>query len=224
MPDVLVFDVNETLLDLAALDPVFERLFGDPAVRPLWFAQMLQLALVSTVTGRYADFGACALAALAATADVRGVTLRDADRDAVVRGMRELPAHPEVPAALDRLRDAGYRLATLTNSTQPVADAQLAYAGLTDRFERRLSADAVRRLKPAAEPYRMAADTLGVEVGALWLVAAHAWDIAGASAAGCRTAFVARPGKPLDPLTPAPDIKAADLTGIAEALLARRAG
>jgi len=33
---VLAFDVNETLLDLAALDDPFTRAFGSAAQRPLW--------------------------------------------------------------------------------------------------------------------------------------------------------------------------------------------
>jgi FMN phosphatase YigB (HAD superfamily) len=76
-----------------------------------------------------------------------------------------------------------------------VARAQLDHAGLSGPFELVLSADAVRRLKPAPEPYRMAAERLGVAVGEVRLVAAHAWDVAGAARAGCATDFVARPGK-----------------------------
>jgi 2-haloacid dehalogenase len=215
-----VFDVNETLLDLSALDEHFERIFGDAAVRPEWFGQMLQLAFVSTIAGPYARFGECALAALEMTAERRGVELTGADRQAVAEGMTRLPPHPEVPGALRRLRSAGVRIATLTNSTAEVAEAQLTFAGLRGEFEASLSADEVRRLKPAPEPYLMAAERLGVGVGELRLVAAHAWDVAGAASAGARTAFVARPGKVLDPLRPAPDVVGADLDEVAERILA----
>ena len=47
MPRVCVFDVNETLLDLRALDPAFAQVFGDAGVRREWFAQMIQSALVA---------------------------------------------------------------------------------------------------------------------------------------------------------------------------------
>jgi 2-haloacid dehalogenase len=134
--------------------------------------------------------------------------------------MRALPAHPEVAGALERLGGAGFRLASLTNSTEAVAMAQLTNAGLADRFERILSADTVRRLKPAPEPYQMAARDLGVSIGELRLVAAHAWDVAGALAAGCAAAFVARPGMVLDPLVPAPDIVGRDLDDVAERIMA----
>ena len=111
-------------------------------------------------------------------------------------------------------------LAALTNSTEQVARAQLEHAGLLDAFELVLSADTVRRLKPAPEPYRMAAERLGVPVGQVRLVAAHARDVAGALRAGCAAAFVARPGKVLDPLVERPDVVGADLGEVAERILA----
>jgi 2-haloacid dehalogenase len=219
MRRVQVFDVNETLLDLAAMDPHFERIFGDAGVRVTWFNQMIQSALVATVTGVYRQFGALAMAALEMTAEQAGVELADEDKGAVAAQMRQLPAHPEVVGALQRLRDAGLRLASLTNSTEQVARAQLEHAGLIDLFELVLSADAVRRLKPAPEPYLMAAERLGVAVGEVRLIAAHAWDVAGAARAGCVTAFVGRPGKVLDPLVDRPEIVGADLTEVADAIL-----
>ncbi len=220
MRRVQVFDVNETLLDLAAMDPHFERVFGDAGARQAWFNQMIQSALVATVTGAYSQFGTLAMAALEMTAEQAGVEVREEDRDAIAGQMRRLPAHPEVPGALQRLRDAGLRLAALTNSTEQVARAQLEHAGLIEAFELVLSADTVRRLKPAPEPYRMAAERLGVAVGEVRLIAAHAWDVAGAARAGCATAFVARPGKVLDPLVERPDVVGADLAEVADRILA----
>ncbi len=219
MARVCVFDVNETLLDLGALDPHFERIFGDAGVRRAWFGQLLQSALVATVTDAYSDFGKIGGAALEMTAERQGVTLSDEDKRQILGGMRELPPHPEVAESLSRLRDAGLRLATLTNSTQQVAEAQMENSGLHGYFEQLLSADTVRRLKPAPEPYRMAAETLGVDVEEIRLVAAHAWDVAGALRAGCAAAFVARPGMVLDPLVERPDVVGADLREVADSIL-----
>ena len=220
MAPVCVFDVNETLLDLAALDDEFERVFGDRGVRVAWFGQLLQSAMVATITGRYTDFGSVGRAALEMTATRLGVDLSDQDREAIVGGMTRLAAHPEVPEALRRLGEGGLQLAALTNSTERVARAQLEHAGVIDRFEAVLSADTVRRLKPAPEPYRMAAERLGTDPADVLLVAAHAWDVAGALAAGCRAAFVARPGKVLDPLAERPELVVADLDELADRLLA----
>jgi 2-haloacid dehalogenase len=215
---VCVFDVNETLLDMAALDPLFERAFGDASVRKLWFNQMLQSAFVATITDAYVTFGEASGAALGMTEERLGVEISEDDRQEILGGLRDLPPHPEVPESLDRLRDAGFRLATLTNSTQEVAEAQIQNAGLTDKFEQILSADTAKRLKPAPAPYRMAAQVLGIPERRMRLVAAHAWDVAGALRAGCAATFVAR--QPFDPLVERPDVIGADLAEVAAGIIA----
>jgi 2-haloacid dehalogenase len=215
---VCVFDVNETLLDLAALDTLFERVFGDASVRRLWFNQMLQSAFVATMTDAYTTFGEVAGAALKMTEERLGVKVSEEDRQEILGGLRDLPPHPEVPDSLDRLRNAGFRLATLTNSTQEVAEAQIQNAGLADRFEQILSADTAKRLKPAPAPYRMAARALEIPERGMRLVAAHAWDVAGALRAGCAAAFVAR--QPFDPLVERPDVVGADLAEVADGIIA----
>jgi len=221
MPRIYVFDVNETLLDLRALDPLFADTFGDAAARREWFSQMLQLAFVSTITAEYRDFGSLGAAALDMLASRRGVSLKSERRTALLGGLRQLPPHPEVPTSLKRLREAGLRLVSLTNSTLAVSQAQLAHANLDSHFERQFSADTVHRLKPAPEPYQMVARELGVPLADLCLVAAHTWDIAGALKAGCSTAFIARPGMVLDPFAARPHIVGTDLSEIADQLLAK---
>ncbi|MDZ4767609.1 MAG: haloacid dehalogenase type II [Chloroflexota bacterium] len=220
MERVLAFDVNETLLDLKALDPHFERIFGDKAVRVAWFGQFIQSALVATVTDAYTPFGQIGMAALEMTAARRGISLDPADKQMIGQTLSSLPPHPEVRAHLQRLHDAGFRIAALTNSTVAVAEAQLTHAGLRDLFELVLSGDEVQRLKPAPEPYHMTAQRMGVAVQQVRLVAAHAWDIAGALRAGCVAAFIARPGAVLDPLAPRPDIVGNDLEAVTDQILA----
>ena len=220
MKKTIVFDVNETLLDLSAMDPEFERVFGDPAVRGIWFAQVLQNSLVATLTGKYDDFGKIAGAALDMTAQRYGIELYQEDRSAILGRVRVLPAHPDVAAGLQRLKQAGFRLVTLTNSPPQVVEAQLKSSALAEYFEGSFSVDAIRRFKPDAEVYRMIARELGVPVDQVRLVAAHDWDVAGALMAGCAAAFIARPGKVLNPLMPAPDIVGKDLTEVAEMIIA----
>ncbi len=185
---------------------------------------MLQSAFVATITDAYADFGSIGRAALAMVAEKRATKLSEDDAKRILAGMRELPPYPEVAGALARLRDAGLRLASLTNSTRQVATAQLDNAGLAGHFEKIVSADVVRRLKPAPEAYRYASSELGVGVGQLRIVAAYAWDIAGALRAGCAAAFVQRPGMVLDPLADRPDVVGRDLAEAASGILERELG
>jgi 2-haloacid dehalogenase len=215
---IIAFDVNETLLDLRALDAPFSTAFGDATLRPLWFSIMLQVAFVGGLTGKYTDFTTAQRSALAILATRQRVTLSTAQADAIVDGMRTLPPHPEVRDAMSRLQ-ARFRLVALTNSTKDVADAQLRNSGLRDLLEAVYSADEVRALKPAAAPYRMVAERAGVPIGEVRLVAAHGWDVAGALAAGCRAAFVARPGAVAYPHGPQPDVVGPDLEAIADMLL-----
>ena len=222
IPGVLIaFDVNETMLDLSPLDAHFERHLGDAALRRQWFARMLQLAFVGGLTDHYVDFTTAQRAALRMTAQLSGTELDEAVVEEIVGAMRALPPHPDVPAALGRLKDAGFTLATLTNSPLEVAHAQLGYADLVTYFEATLSADQVRALKPRREAYALVARSFDIELADVRLVAAHNWDISGALAAGCAAAFVARPGQALSPIGPRPDIAEPDLTAVAEAIVTR---
>lgn len=218
---ILVFDVNETMLDINALEPHFARAFGDGQALREWFSTLLLYSNVASLAGPYSDFGAIAGAALDMVAESRRMRLSAEDRSRILMGTRALPRHPDVRPALERLRKEGFRTVTLTNSAPAAVEQQLKNAGLTDMFDQSFSVDAVKRFKPAAEPYRYVAQQLGVGVGDLRMVAAHAWDIVGALQAGCVAAFVARPGKVLYPLGPKPDIIALEFGALAEQILAK---
>ena len=216
MTRVIAFDVNETLLDLRALDEPFEELLGAPSQRGQWFAQMLQLSFVGGLTEQYVDFTTAQRAALHMVARRCGREISDDAVAEMVDRMSRLPPHEEVPAALARLRQASLTVVALTNSVQRVAEAQLRNAGIDERFDAVMSADTVGALKPAAAPYLAIAERYGIPIGEVRLVAAHSWDISGALAAGARAAFVARPGMVLSPLGPQPDIVGPNLAAVVE--------
>jgi len=218
---VIAFDVNETLLDLGALDPAFGDLLGSAALRAQWFAQMLQLSFVGGLTGEYVDFSTAQHAALRMLAQRVGRVVTTDQATAMVQRMSALPSHPEVAEALNALRRTPLKVVALTNSVQPVADAQLTNAGIRDYFDRVISADSVRRLKPAAAPYLAVADTFHVEPSEVRLVAAHSWDVSGALACGCKAAFVARPGAVLSPIGRQPDIIGPDIQAVVDKIMER---
>lgn len=216
---VIVFDVNETLLDLGGLDEPFQDVFGDTLAKGQWFAKLLNLALTATIVEDYRDFSMLARAALQQVAVQHRVSLTDSQTVQILDRMRHLPAHTDAPPALERLRAAGFRLAALTNSAPAVAQEQLRHAGLAPFFEAILSVDEARRFKPAPAPYRMAARYLQVRTYDLRMVAVHDWDIIGAMAAGCQGAFLARGGIEFNPLAPRPDVLETTLDAVAEAIV-----
>ena len=219
---VLLFDVNETLLDISALDPLFEAAFGDPGIRREWFLTLQTLWMTATIVNRYRPFSDLAGASLTMTAARHQRHVSGADREAILTAMTRLPPHRDVPDALAQLASAGVRLAALSNGTTTGIHAQLQHANIARYFERVFSVDEVRRYKPAAEPYTHAAKQLRVARASVDLVAVHWWDIAGARAAGLFTIFVRRPGHAPNPGDPNADIEVADLGELARNIVARR--
>jgi 2-haloacid dehalogenase len=220
MATIIAFDVNETLLDLRALDPAFEELLGSAALRGQWFSQMLQLSFVGGITGEYVDYSTAQHAAIRMLAQRVGRSVTSDQATAMVQRMSSLPAHPEVAEALKALRQTPLTLVALTNSPQAVAEAQLTNAGIRDYLDRIISADSARRLKPAAAAYLAVAEAFNVEPPEVRLVAAHSWDVSGALAAGCKAAFVSRPGAVLSPIGHQPDIVGPDLRAVADEIVA----
>jgi 2-haloacid dehalogenase len=219
---IVVFDVNETLMDLDALGPTFERIFEDPAAMRLWFAHLITYSEALTLAGVYVpftDIGAAVLRMLAAT---RGIAISEADAAELTDRFASMPAHPEVPGALRGLRDEGFRVFTLTDNTLEISGRQLEQAGIIELFERRFSVDeTVRRHKPAPEAYHSVARALELEPGDICLVASHVWDTLGARAAGWQAALILREGNAPLGVGPQPNYVGEDLDAIADQLIAR---
>lgn len=218
-PRVLIFDVNETLLDIETLAPVFEDIFGDRRVLREWFAQVVQYSMTISLAGGYTDFFTLARGVLQMVGGVHGVSIADDDSTRVGEALRSMPAHPDVVDGFAELRGRGYQLVTLTNSP-PVGGAPtpLERAGLGDFVERQFSVDTYRVFKPATRLYEQVAADLGVAPADCMMVAAHVWDTIGAQSAGMSGAFVARPGNAVVPTLPQPTVVATDLVDLARLL------
>ncbi len=216
---VIVFDVNETLLDIETLNPFFERTYGDARVMRQWFAELILYSQAMSLSGGYAPFGQLAVAVLQMVAQIRGVVLAPSGVDEFKDLMARLPAHTDAVPALELLKDAGFRMVTLTNSPAAAGKAVLEKAGLAHYFEAQFSVDDVKRFKPAPETYLSVASALAADASTLRLVAAHTWDTLGATAAGWKAALVTRPGNAALPLGPQPDIVENDLIAVAKRVI-----
>lgn len=214
-PKVIALDVIETLFPLEPIRQRFVDAGQPPHVLDVWFARLLRDAFALAATDTYRPFGEVAAAALRSTADL--------DDDAIGRvlaGFTELDPHPDVVPAVRRARDEGVRVVTLTNGSARNTAALLERSGIDQDVEQVLSVDDVRRWKPAAEIYRHAATSTGVEPEQVALVAAHAWDTHGAHLAGLTTGWIARLEPEFPTIYAPPDVTGNDLAEVVEGLLA----
>ena len=220
---LIVFDVNETLLDLETMDPTFERIFADKGAMRLWFANFIMYSAALTVAGQYVPFTDIGAAVMKMLADTRGIRITDADKRELTEKFSTMPPHAEVPAALRKLRKAGFRLFTLTDNLLEVQTRQLQHGGIADVFERRFSADGVKHHKPSREAYAYVERELGARPSDFCLIACHTWDTLGAVAAGWQAALIKRTGNDVLGVGPQPHMVGNDLNDVADQLIARHA-
>jgi 2-haloacid dehalogenase len=217
---LIVFDVNETLLDLETMNPVFERIFKDRGAMRLWFANLILYSEALTLARSYVPFTDIGGAVLRMLAKTRSIEITPADEKELKERFSTMPPHPEVPAALAKLRAAGLRLFTLTDNLLEVQGRQLETGGIIHHFERRFSVDqSVRRHKPAPEAYAYVERELGVPASRLFLIASHTWDTLGAVGAGWGAALITRPGNDVLAVGPQPTLVGSDLGVVADRII-----
>jgi 2-haloacid dehalogenase len=224
-PSVLVFDVNETLIDFESMNPLFERIFGDKRVMREWLGHLFMYSMTITLSGLYEGFFTLGQGLLKMVGDIHGVEVTDADIEKIRQAMLTMPAHSDVETGLTMLKDAGFRMVTLTNSpSNPKGQSPLEHAGLAHFFERQFTIETTRAYKPAPQAYHLVAQCLGVRAPTCFMIAAHVWDTVGAQSAGYTAGLLTRFGNAPLPVQslPQPDLLAPDLPGLAGQLIERR--
>ncbi|SDF66928.1 2-haloacid dehalogenase [Blastococcus fimeti] len=214
-PAVVAFDVNETLLDLAPVRATLVEAGQPDSLLRAVFARTLLTGFAATVVSDWCSFREAFDAALEQESD-----LSPAARAGVLDAFAELSPHPDVEPALRRLTEAGVRVVTLSHGSPGVAEAGLARGGITPLVEATLTSESIRAWKPAREVYLWAAGRCGVAPERLALVAAHGWDVLGAQRAGLTGAWFPRSERVYPSVYTAPHVRADDLAGAVEALLA----
>jgi len=219
--DTILFDINETVLDLSSLKPRFKAAFGNEAVTATWFSMLLHTSTVCALTGVKTDFATLAGAMLDTIAARLGIKLSDVTRGEILGGFASLPPHADVKPALLRLRSAGYRTVAFTNSSLKLVTSQIENAGLAKHYDQILSVEKTGSFKPDAKVYRFAAERLDRPINELRLVATHDWDTHGALTAGMLAAYIDRSGAPYHSLYHRPDVYATTMGEVAEQIIAR---
>jgi 2-haloacid dehalogenase len=215
-PSVVVFDVNETLSDMAPMAERFTDVGAPEHLAKLWLATVLRDGFALAAAGSQQPFAKLAAGALRTL--FSGLDLErdlDAAIDHVMAGFGELPVHGDVPDGVRSLRDAGLRLVTLSNGSSQVADQLLTAAGIRDCFGLLLSVEDAAAWKPAREAYEYASRACGAELTDMVLVAVHPWDIHGAGRVGMRTVWIHRTGAPYPDYFDPPSHTVSSLTDLA---------
>jgi 2-haloacid dehalogenase len=221
---LIVFDVNETLLDLETMNPIFERIFHDKSAMRIWFANLILYSEALTLADVYVPFTEIGGAVMQMLAAVNGIAISDADKRELTEKFASMPPHPEVPGALRKLREAGFRLFTLTDNLLEVQTHQLTSGGIVDLFEKRFSVDqGAKRHKPAPEAYAYVEKQLGTTPAQMLMIACHTWDTIGALGAGWHAALIRRPLNTVLGVGPQPEVAGNDLLDVADQLIARYA-
>jgi 2-haloacid dehalogenase len=220
-PSVLVFDVAETLLDLQALRPLFQRVFGNGAIVDEWFGETILYSEAATLTNTFSPLGQLEVGVLHMLGRIHNVQIGEADVAELSENLGTLPPHPDVPDSLRKLKGAGYRLVALTDSPAVPGQGPLQAAGLGDLFEQQFAAEKIHRYKPARETYQIVARATGTKLAELCMIASHPWGLIGARTAGCSAALIKRPGVApfIVPGLRQPQIVASTLTEIATQLV-----
>jgi 2-haloacid dehalogenase len=221
-PSVLIFDVNETLIDIESMNPLFHRVFGNECVLREWFGQLVMYSMSLTLSGLYKDYVSLAQGVFEMVGAIHKVEVKPADVEELKKSMLSMPAHADVKQGLKELQNAGFRMVTLTNSPpNKGGKTPLENAGLADFFERQFSVETARAYKPAQILYHMVAQELEAPPSACCMIATHVWDTIGAQSAGFAAGLVLRSGNaPLPvPGLPQPNVIAPDLPALATKII-----
>jgi 2-haloacid dehalogenase len=216
----ILFDINETVLNLSVLRPKFKSFFGDECFTDTWFSMLLHASTVSMITDVKTDFASLSKIMLEALAARNGLLISSAEMDDILGGFSSLPAHSDIKTALSRLRAEGFRVVAFSNSSRSLITKQIHNAGLDEYFDEVISVEEAGTFKPSPMAYQFASTKLDQPKDKLRLVATHDWDTHGAMSAGLEAAYINRSGAPYNPLFKKPTIYGSTMNEIVDQIIA----
>ena len=218
-PDVVVFDVLETLLNLDPLAARLEKVGQPAALLGPWFMRFQRDAMALTLAGDAASFEPVARQALRTETQH---TVSEADIDYVLAGFATLPAFDDAAPALRTLSREGITVGCMTVGSPDNTRRFLEGAGLAEFVDHVITAEAAGVWKPHPKIYRFAAERMRTPIERMALVAVHAWDCHGAKRAGALAGWCSRLElEPGDVFLPA-DVTGHSLSEVADKLLTLR--
>jgi 2-haloacid dehalogenase len=190
--------------------PVFalaERLFPGKGgeLSAAWRTRQFEYQWLRALSGQYADFWQVTEDSLRVAAELSKLDLTREKREKLMNAYLELGTWPDTVSAVNILRNAGIRLALLSNATPNILAKGIKHSALDNVFEHVLSTDRIKTYKPDRRAYQMAIDALRLRKEEILFVAFAGWDAAGAKSFGYTTFWANRLGAPAEQLGSPPD-------------------
>jgi len=135
-----------------------------------------------------------------------------ADRDALAESLPSWQVFPEVPRSLSEARNAGWKLAILSNTDRDFIEASMASIGVP--FELAIVASEIGSYKPALGHWRAFEERTG-RLPDVHVAASHFHDIVPATTLGIPNVWINRLGESYEP---PPTRELPDLSGLAGVL------
>jgi 2-haloacid dehalogenase len=213
----VAIDVIGTLFGLERLREPLTALGAPGCCLELWFAQSLRDFFAASHAGGYVPLGQVLEASLPRTLRTLDVEAGPSARSEVMGTLTELEPAVGAVEACQTLAGADATLVALTNGSRELTRALLERSGLDELVTTVHSCDEVQTSKPSPRVYEMVERAPN---GQTWLMAAHAWDVAGARRAGLLGAWVAAAEDVFLTAFPEPEVRAPTLADAARDVLA----
>jgi 2-haloacid dehalogenase len=218
---VLAFDVYGTLIDPFHMEEHLRDAFGEKAkeASELWRSKQIEYSFRRALMKKYRPFDACTAQALRFVSEQFGIFLSEKTQANLLSKYQQLPAYPDVTAALAELAAQGFTIAACSNGTETAVRAVLEHAGILPRFSKIVSVDPLHTFKPDPAVYEYLVAELRTRREMIWLISSNPFDVIGAKACGLRTAWVQRdPKRVFDPWEFEPDAIVHSLAELKEIL------
>ncbi|WP_321329657.1 haloacid dehalogenase type II [uncultured Ilyobacter sp.] len=219
MIKTVLFDMNETMLDLSLLKENFDKYFDDNYVLKYWFTKLLHTSTVVGAIDEYKNFGELAEVVLESLFYENNKELTKEIKIEILGAFRKLPAYDDVPKALELLKLNKIRVVAVSNSSLEMIEEQLANAGIINLFDKFYSVDSVKKYKPFNDIYEYVAKEEKTSVDNIAMVASHDWDLFGAKKVGLTTAYIKRKEEIFNPYYLQPDISETNLIDLAKKII-----
>ena len=194
MSVALAFDIYGTLIDPHGVVDELSKQVGDRAQEfsNTWRDKQLEYTWRRALMQRYQNFPVCTRQALDYTDTLLQTGLDESAKAALMQVYRVLPAYGDVPASLQALADAGFRLFGFSNGVEEAIIGLLEHAGIDQYFEGVVSVDALQTFKPDPQVYHHFIEVADTAPENCWLVSSNGFDVIGAVSAGMKAAWLRR--------------------------------